>query len=89
MMLSLHKTEEALELFQEALTLFQQLKPESEAVAENHFCVAEALLDHGNVQLAIEHGEKAKMIRQNAHGPTHPKTIDSYQQLGTIAYLFF
>ncbi|KAG5462622.1 MAG: hypothetical protein BJ554DRAFT_4386, partial [Olpidium bornovanus] len=67
--------------FQEALDVFSALDPESEHVAENHYCIAEALFDKEDIDGATWHSQRAKRIRELVHGNLHPKTVESYQQL--------
>lgn len=84
MLLAMRKPSDALELFTEALSIFREIRPSSEAVAENHFCMAEALYDKGDILEAIRHCEESKLIREKLYGNLHPKTIDSYQQMGKL-----
>jgi tetratricopeptide (TPR) repeat protein len=84
MLLSMHRAAESLEMFTEALNVFKQADPESEAVGENHYCIAEALHDKGDSDGALQHSQESKKIREKLHGLQHPKTIDSYQQMGKL-----
>lgn len=83
-MLSSHKTEEATDYFSWALHVFSQIDPDSEAVAENHYCIAESLIDRGDNEDALSHSLKAKTMRERIYGTMHSKTIDSYQQLAKL-----
>ena len=84
LLLSMHRTGEALDKFTEALNIFSQIEPESEAVAENHYCIAESLMDKGDNDGAVYHSEEAKKIREQNFGVMHSKTIDSYQQYAKL-----
>lgn len=64
--------------------IFERTQPGSEAVAENHYCIAESLMDKGDLDGAIHHSTQAKQIREQLYGSMHSKTVDSYQQLGKL-----
>ena len=92
MLLERGRSTDVLSMFKEALNFFNETRPESEAVAENHYCIAECLVDLGDIQQALEHSAKSKQIREKLYGQmaqqsrasSHPKIIDSYQQYAKI-----
>jgi tetratricopeptide (TPR) repeat protein len=85
--LSSLRSEEAITEFKQALATFEKTKPGDEAVAENHFVLAEAYSDIGNMEGALFHSMKAVEIREKNFGESHAKTVDSYQQYGKFVSL--
>lgn len=91
MLLDNSQSQEALNMFNQALNYFSDQRPNSEAVAENHYCIAECLMDLGNYEEALKHSKNAKNIREKLYESNYSygkgynsKTIDSYQQYAKI-----
>lgn len=84
MLLSMHRASEAQQMFTEALSIFRDISPGSEAVAENLYCLAESSSDKGDIEEALQFGRESRKIRESIHGLMHPKTVDSYQQVARL-----
>jgi tetratricopeptide (TPR) repeat protein len=80
----MHRASEAQQMFSEALLIFRDINQNSEAVAENLYCLAESNSDKGDIEEALQYGREGCKLRESIHGQQHPKTIDSYQQLARL-----
>ena len=72
-------------MYQDALQSAQSISDNDEAVAENHYCLADSLFVIGDVEKALFHAIEAKKIRENIFGSMTHQIMESYYQVAQLA----
>ncbi|KAJ3091624.1 hypothetical protein HK102_014054, partial [Quaeritorhiza haematococci] len=82
---SLRQTDEAIQRLSEAMHIYQGLGSDGTLIAEVHFHMAEALAERGDLDGAMNQGQRCRKLRERLLGQQEPRTIETYRLLARLA----
>jgi len=85
-LLTLKRTDEAIQKYLEAIQIFEGLGAEKnvEVIAMTHHSLADAYFQKDDVDNAVQHSMEARKLKEKCFGQYHPQTVNTYRQLAKL-----